>query len=198
MKQFSEACEQNKHPIMAVLERSFSDAQSVLEIGSGTGQHAVFFAAHLPQLVWQTSDLAEHHPSISAWLDEAALDNTRMPLVLDVRNNDWPTSRYDGVFSANTTHIMGWPAVVAMFAGIGQILAPGGTFCLYGPFNYHGDYTSDSNARFDAWLKQRDQASGIRHFEDLVSLANDNGLQLESDNEMPANNRLLVWVKDSG
>lgn len=199
MKQYSEACEQNREPILSVLRETFSAARNVLEIGSGTGQHAVYFAHHLPHLHWQTSDLEENHSSINTWLHEAALENTLPPFTLDVTAATWPESTpestYDGLFSANTAHIMSWPAVQDMFTGIGKLLEADARFCLYGPFNYNGNYTSDSNRRFDIWLKDRDPASGIRHFEALDGLASANGLTLETDHEMPVNNRLLVWKK---
>ena len=193
MKQYSEACEENKDPILAVLRRELAGCRAVLEIGSGTGQHAVYFSRHLPHLSWQPSDLVINHASINAWRSEAALDNLLPPLLLDVTGNHWPDSRFDSVFSANTTHIMSWPAVVAMFAGIATVLKTGGSFCLYGPFNYDRCYTSDSNARFDIWLKQQDPLSGLRDVEDLVELASTRGLHLKQDYAMPINNRLLVW-----
>lgn len=195
MKPFAESCEENKRPILEVLRIEFMEVRNVLEIGSGTGQHAVFFAAQLPQLVWHTSDVVEHHAGIRAWIDAAGLDNVHPPLPLDVRHDTWPQARFDGVFSANTAHIMGWTEVKAMFAGVGGVLAPGGRFCLYGPFNYGGKFTSESNARFDQWLKARDVRSGVRNFEDLDRLANAAGMRLLNDYAMPANNRTLVWVK---
>ena len=195
MKQYSEACEQNRSPILNILKDEFSEAHHVLEIGSGTGQHAVYFSRHLPHLQWQTSDLEENHASILAWLNEAGLENALPPLRLDVCRDDWPATRYDGVFSANTTHIMSWSAVEHMFAGIGRQLEQGGRFCLYGPFNYCNRYTSPSNQRFDLWLKDRDSMSGLRNFEDLDQLAGNQGLSLRADHEMPVNNRLLVWEK---
>lgn len=195
MKPYAESCEENKRPILEVLRIEFADVRNVLEIGSGTGQHAVFFAGQLPHLVWHTSDVVEHHAGIRAWIDAAGLDNVRPPLTLDVRRDAWPEARFDGVFSANTVHIMGWPEVEAMFAGIGGVLAPGGHFCLYGPFNYGGKFTSESNARFDQWLKARDARSGVRNFEDLDRLANAAGMRLLNDYAMPANNRTLVWLK---
>ena len=195
MKQFSEACEQNKSPILTVLRETFRDARCILEIGSGTGQHAVHFARHLPHLHWQTSDLTDNHASISAWIAESGLANITLPLELDVTAGPWPRQRYDAVFSANTTHIMSWPAVRCMFAGIGTLLGCGGVFSLYGPFNYDNAYTSPSNARFDDWLRDRDPGSGIRNFEDLDALARTHGMTLLADHEMPVNNRLLVWVK---
>jgi SAM-dependent methyltransferase len=195
MKEYSEACEENKAPILAILRGEFAACQDILEIGSGTGQHAVYFARHLPHLNWHPSDVESSHASINAWRKAAGLHNVHPPLRLDVTRADWPNAFYDGLFSANTTHIMHWPAVQALFRGVGRILRPGGVFCLYGPFNYHGRYTSDSNARFDRWLKGRDPESGVRDFEALDELAGDNGMHLTADHEMPVNNRLLVWRK---
>jgi len=195
MKPFSEACEQNKQPILAVLQQHFVDVHTVLEIGSGTGQHAVFFASQLPHLQWLTSEVAELHSGIHAWLDETRLPNVSQPLELDVNQPDWPVERVDAIFSANTVHIIDWPSVQNMFAGIGRVLQTQGVFCLYGPFNYQGGYTSDSNARFDMWLKQRDPRSGIRDFEALNTLAQQHGMTLRTDHAMPANNRTLIWEK---
>jgi cyclopropane fatty-acyl-phospholipid synthase-like methyltransferase len=195
MKPFSEACEQNKSPILAVLQQYFTSVSNVLEIGSGTGQHAVFFAAQLPHLQWLTSEVTELHAGIHAWLDEAHLPNVSPPLELDVNQPDWPVVRVDAIFSANTVHIMDWSSVEKMFAGIGRVLQTRGVFCLYGPFNYEGNYTSDSNARFDQWLKQRDPGSGIRDFEALNILAQQHGMAFLADHVMPVNNRILVWRK---
>ncbi len=195
MKPFAESCVQNQQPILEVLRVEFANVREVLEIGSGTGQHAVFFAAQLPHLTWQCSDVADYHSGIQAWIDDARLANVRAPLALDVARDAWPEQTFDGIFSANTVHIMGWPEVERMFEGIGRVLAPGGRFCLYGPFNYGGQFTSDSNARFDQWLKARDARSGVRHFEDLQQLAARAGLSLAQDYAMPANNRTLVWQR---
>jgi cyclopropane fatty-acyl-phospholipid synthase-like methyltransferase len=164
MKPFSESCEQNRTPILEVLRIELAGKSRLLEIGSGTGQHAVYFAPEF---------------------------------ALDVCKDAWPTARYDAVFSANTAHIMSWPEVECFFAGVGLALDAGGIFCLYGPFNYNGHYTSESNARFDQWLKQRDPLSGVRDFEALQALAGKAGLLLKEDYEMPANNRTLVWSKHS-
>lgn len=191
-KPFSESCERNQQPILEVLARAFADRRMVLEIGSGTGQHALFFGARLRHLQWQTSDLPENHAGIRAWLEEAALANVLPPVALDV-GGDWPDIRVDAIFSANTLHIMAWPMVEAMFRGVGQVLTSDGVLCVYGPFNYAGAFTSESNARFDAWLKARDQASGIRDFEAVDRLARAQGLVLMHDMAMPANNRTLVW-----
>ena len=196
MKPYAESCEQNRGPILAVLREVFAERKNVLEIASGTGQHAVYFGQALPHLSWQTSELPENHPGIQAWLDEARLPNVLPPLAIDLNEEAWPlATTVDAIFNANTVHIVSWPAVERMFAGIGRVLAPGGLVCLYGPFNYGGNFTSESNARFDAWLKARDPQSGVRDFEALNALAEAQGLVLLSDVAMPANNRTLAWQK---
>jgi len=192
-KPFSESCVQNRDPILSVLQTCFADRRHVLEIGSGTGQHAVYFGVGLPHLRWQTADVSEHHAGIRQWLDEAALPNVLPPLTLDVSQAGWRSGRYDAVFSANTLHIMSWREVERFFAGVGEVLEAGGVLAVYGPFNYGGRYTSESNARFDAWLKARDPASGVRDFEAVDALAHAQGLVLQQDIAMPANNRTLVW-----
>lgn len=191
-KPFSQACENNRQPILAVLQRHLGAARAVLEIGSGTGQHAVFLAGRMPWLEWQPSDRPEHLPGIRAWCGEAALPNLREPLRFDVNDAAWPAAG-DAIFSANTLHIMGWPEVERFFAGAGRALGAGGLLLVYGPFNYGGDYTSASNAEFDLWLRRRDPASGIRDFEAVDALARAAGFELVEDNTMPANNRTLVW-----
>ncbi len=192
-KPYSESCEQNRAPILAVLREVFADRSHVLEIGSGTGQHAVYFGSELPHLRWQTADLPLHHPGIRRWLDDAALPNVRPPIALDVNQKSWLDGRYDAVFSANTLHIMSWIEVESFFEGVGEVLEANGVLAVYGPFNYDGAFTSDSNARFDAWLKSRDPASGVRDFEAVDALARAVGLLLLQDIAMPANNRTLVW-----
>jgi SAM-dependent methyltransferase len=194
-KPFAEACERNKEPILHVLEEVLAGCASVLEIGSGTGQHAVYFGTALPHLVWQTSDLPEHHDGIRSWL-RGGPANVLAPVALDVNDDRWPVAAVDAVFSANTLHIMSWPAVERTFAGIGRVLRTGGVLCVYGPFNYGGRHTSPSNARFDAWLKARDPQSGIRDFEQVDALAGKQGLALWRDAGMPANNRMLVWRRE--
>lgn len=191
-KPFAPACERNQGPILDVLRQYFHDRRRVLEIGSGTGQHAVVFAPAFPDATWQTSDVEENLPGIRMWLEEAALPNLPPPLALDV-TGAWPQKRFDAVFSANSLHIMPWSAVEQFFAGIGGVLEPGGVLAVYGPFNYGGAYTSDSNRAFDGWLKQRSAASGIRDFEAVDQLANGIGCELVQDHTLPANNRLLVW-----
>jgi len=196
MKPFSDACEENKQVILDAIAPYFSNASTVLEIGSGTGQHAVFFAEHMPQLDWQTSDVDEYHAGITSWINDADLDNVRSPLPLNVLEDDWPKQHYDAVFSANTTHIMSWQAVHAMFAGIGKVLKQSGVFCLYGPFNEDGHFTAESNARFDNFLRSRDPLSGIRDKSELILLGNQYGLTLINAIQMPVNNQILVWNKD--
>lgn len=189
----SPACERNRQPILEVLQEEFRNRFRVLEIGSGTGQHAVFFAAALPQLTWQTSDLPENHEGILAWLWHARLENVLEPLALDVRKFDPEGLAFDAVFSANTAHIMSLDAVRCMFRFIGRVLEEGGVFCLYGPFNFGGSFSSDSNADFDASLKQRDPAMGIRDLEELDRFAAAAALSRVRLYAMPANNHIAVW-----
>ena len=191
-KPFAPSCERNQGPILEVLQRHVGDRQRVLEVGSGTGQHAVHFAAAMPWLIWQCSDRADNLPGIALWLDEAALANTPVALELDV-DGRWPDATFDTVFTANSLHIMGWPQVQAFFAGVGKVLEEDGLLIVYGPFNYGGAFTSDSNRAFEQWLKDRDPASGIRDFEAVDALAREIGLVLVEDNAMPANNRCVVW-----
>lgn len=194
MKPFSQACENNRQPILDVLRRVFSDRQGVLEIGSGTGQHAVYFARHLPYLQWQTSDLSENLEGINAWLAAEPSANLLAPVMLNVKQPSWPELVVDAVFTANTLHIMSWESVTCFFSQI-PVLFQGqqGTLAAYGPFNYQGNYTSESNARFDQWLKDQGAECAIRDFEQVNALAEQAGLHLVEDNAMPANNRLLVW-----
>ena len=195
MKPFAESCEQNKHVILDVIRPLLQDAKDVFEIGSGTGQHAVFFAGEMNHLTWHTSDRAENLEGIRQWLNEAKLTNTRGPIELDVRYSQWPAIIYDAIFSANTLHIMSWSEVEALFEQVANVLGQHGHLLVYGPFNYQGEYTSESNRHFDQWLKNRNPQSGIKHFEDVNHLAQQAGLILENDFEMPANNRILHWKK---
>ena len=192
-KPFSQACENNKAPILAVLEQHLVGVSSLLEIGSGTGQHAAFFAGRLPHLTWQASDQGHHLPGIRAWQQEADLPNLPPPLELDVDHWPWPVSETEAVFSANTAHIMSWPSVKRLLAGVGRVLLPGGLFLLYGPFRYDGRHTSESNAAFDRMLRARDPDSGVRDVEPVALHADRAGLEVMADHAMPANNRLLVW-----
>jgi len=194
MKQYSTACDQNKDPILKVIKPLLLNAKSVLEVGSGTGQHCVYFAKELPNLTWQASDQAMYLPSVSTWIDEAGLANTPKALELNV-DSDWPDDKYQAIYSANTVHIMSWEMVLNFFKGVGQALEKDGVFILYGPFNYSGQYTSQSNADFDLWLKGNNPLSAIRDFERLDELAKLHNLILTDDIQMPANNKILVWKK---
>ena len=189
---FAQAADQNKEVIHQAVNEYL--VGRVLEIGSGTGQHAVYFAGLRPDLNWQTSDMAGNLPGIRAWCDDAGLANLMNPIVLDV-DSTWPNERFDTVYGANIFHIMGEASVASCIAGSGRCLNPGGHLIVYGPFNYSGEYTSASNARFDAMLRAGDPASGIRDFDWLDDLARAAGLMLEADIAMPANNRSLIWQK---
>ena len=208
-KPYSESCERNSAPILQVLQQHLGQARTVLEIGSGTGQHAVHFAAAMPWLRWQASDHRDYLAGIRQWLDEAALPNMPAPLELQavVGEGLQPlpplpvhdgVAGFDAVFSANTLHIMGWEEVQALFAGLPSLMAPDALFIAYGPFNYNGAFTSDSNQHFDGWLKARDPRSGIRDFEAVDALARAQQLELQEDVAMPANNRCLVWRRMRG
>lgn len=192
-KPHSAACERNREPILALLREVFADRRKVLEIGSGTGQHAVHFAAAMPWLQWQCSDRAENLPGIRAWCEEAALTNLPPALQLDVAADAWPVEKFDAIFSANTLHIMSWAEVELLFAGIARVLAAAGVVAIYGPFNIDGRFTSASNAAFDRSLKLAVPHRGIRDREAVEALAARHGLRLRADHAMPANNRTLVF-----
>jgi cyclopropane fatty-acyl-phospholipid synthase-like methyltransferase len=194
-KPYSQACENNKQPILEVLQHAFANKNNVLEIGSGTGQHAIHFAKNLPFLTWQTSDLSVNHAGINQWIDEAPFSNIQRPLEIDLASDIPFLNDIDAIFSANTLHIISWPLVQSIFQLVEKSLAKGGTLCIYGPFNYQGKFTSESNANFDLWLKARDEHSGIRNFEEVCQLATKSGLSLTKDIEMPANNRILLFTK---
>jgi hypothetical protein len=194
-KPFSQACENNKQPIFQVICDVFKCPSTIWEIGSGTGQHACFFAAQMPCLTWQPTDLPDNLPGIRWRLDEADLANIRPPLALDVSDERWPCTSIQGLFTANTLHIMSFAEVRLLFGKLQSYLDVGAFVAIYGPFNYKGRFTSDSNAHFDQWLKNRNPQSGIRDFEDICRLAQNSGLQLVEDHAMPANNRLLILQK---
>lgn len=191
----SEACERNKGPILNILKDIFANRRYVLEIGSGTAQHAVHFGNNLSHLVWQTSDLKENLPDITERIKLEGPDNIKLPLELDVTHRPWNVEAADAIFTANTLHIMPWAFVPDFFEGTGQVLTTNGILCVYGPFNYNGEFTSESNKDFDKWLKNHNPESGIRNFEDVNTLALNQGLKLIKDYSMPANNRLIVWVR---
>ena len=189
------ATRRNRDAILSVLRDEFRHSSEVLEIGSGTGQHAVFFGKLMPHLRWQTSDLPENHAGIRAWLSESAIGNVLPPVDLDVLGTEQLERDFDAVFSANTAHIMSFPAVTAMFRLIGGVLRDGGVFCLYGPFKLGGEFTSSSNEEFDRSLRQQNPDMGIRELADIVDLAGGNGMVLARRYAMPANNMLLVFLR---
>lgn len=193
---FSQACENNKQPILSLLMQWFAQSNHVLEVGSGTGQHCVHFAAHLDHLHWQPSDQLTYLANLQARLAHFPLCNLADPVALDV-SQSWPqfTTQVDAIYSANTLHIMSKPLVEAFFAGCGQVLATPGCVAVYGPFNYAGQYTSASNQQFDDWLKQQNPHSGIRDIEWITSLAKQHDLHLQQDVAMPANNRMLYFTR---
>ncbi|MDH5785104.1 MAG: class I SAM-dependent methyltransferase [Chromatiales bacterium] len=194
-KPYAESCDENGPPILEVLRRELPASGDLLEIGSGTGQHAVMFATALPDIQWHTSDMIEMHDGIQMWLDEVSHPNLHPPIRLNVLSDPWPEQRYDAIYSANTAHIMSEEAVEAMFRGAGKVLKPASSFLLYGPFMYDGEHTSESNARFELWLKSQGDHQGIRDVSWLKEIASSAGLELEKDIEMPANNRILLWQR---
>jgi hypothetical protein len=199
IKPYSQACENNKAPILAILKEVFTEPTTVWEIGSGTGQHACYFAKELPHLIWQPTDVSDNLTGINAWREESQLPNLNAPIALEITTDTrWPhDAGIDAFFTANTLHIMSWEKGQILFDCLGNCLNPLAKACIYGPFNYQGKYTSDSNAQFDGWLKNRDSLSGIRDFEAVLELAECAGLELLKDNAMPANNRLLVFQKSN-
>ena len=198
MLPFSAACERNKDPILEVLRLRFADRTQVLEIGSGTGQHAVHFARALEHLTWHPTEQLAYLPDLAERVKLEGSHNLRTPTLLDVRQAVWPIRSVDAIFTANTLHIMSWPEVTALFGGVGAVLAPGGVLCVYGPFRYAGRYTSDSNLEFDRMLQERDPQSGLRDIQAINALAEQYGLRLDADHDLPANNRLLVFTKEPG
>lgn len=194
-KPFSQACENNKAPILDLISQYFRDGMTVLEIGSYTAQHVLYFAENLPQIVWLPSDTPDNLAILEAGLAGSGLANIRSPFALDVSQQDWPLIKTEGIFSANTLHIMAEEYLNNFFQGVGKTLATGGHLCVYGPFKYEGEFTSESNAHFDRWLKDRDRVSGVRDFEKVIALARQEGMTLVTDRDMPSNNQCLVWQK---
>ncbi len=194
-KPYSQACENNKKPIARVLHKYLKGPADLLEIGSGTGQHAYYFSEIFPEIIWHSSDQAKHLSGIIQWTDATTKPNFKPPFLLDVLDPPVLNQSFEYVFSANTAHIMSWEAVIATFQLVAQCLHMQGLYFLYGPFNYAGTFTSQSNARFDAWLRQQAPHQAIRDFEAVQALATQQGLSLIQDHTMPANNRLLVWKK---
>jgi cyclopropane fatty-acyl-phospholipid synthase-like methyltransferase len=195
MLPFSEASERNKGPILAVLRDELAGSRDVMEIGAGTGQHAVHFALELPHLTWQPTDRAEYLAGLAARVAAEGSENLYPPLELDVTHSRWPSVRADVIYSANTLHIMSWSEVEAFLSGVGRVLPDRGLLLIYGPFRYRGQFTSQSNARFDLSLKARDPQSGVRDFEAVDALATAEGLARRADHAMPSNNQLIVWQR---
>ena len=194
---FSQACENNKKPILEVLQRELTDATHVLEIGSGTGQHSVYFAPMLAHLQWQTSDVEANHWVINAWHTAYPVTNLHPPIAFNLANDALPSNAcYDAVFTANTLHIIGWDLVEQLFKLVGEALPIQGKLIVYGPFNDNGNYTSVGNQQFDAKLRQDNPNSGIRDKQDVVDLAKVNALALTATYSMPANNQILVFQKN--
>lgn len=198
MLPFSAACERNKDPILEVLRIRFADRTQVLEIGSGTGQHAVYFAHALERLTWYPTEQLAYLADLTERVKLEGPRNLRVPTLLDVRQAVWPVRGVDAIFTANTLHIMSWPEVMALFKGIGGVLEPGGVLCIYGPFRYAERYTSESNREFDRMLQERDPESGLRDIQAISLLAEQYGLRLDADHDLPANNRLLVFTREPG
>ena len=196
MLNFSEACERNKGVILPMLQHYLESHRCVLEIGSGSGQHALYFSQAMSSLKWLPSDLSFNLPALLENLQNAPCENILAPLTLDVSVQPWQILHQpDAIFTANTLHIMDENSVQAFFEGAGELLTCGGKVCVYGPFKYNGEYTSASNANFDLWLKDRDPRSGIRDFETVDGWARNNGMQLHQDHAMPANNQFVIWEK---
>ncbi len=204
MLPFAPSAERNKDAILAALRPHLAHCRRVLEIGSGTGQHAVHMTTTLPQLVWQCTELPGAVEGVTARLEAEGTERTPPPLALDVAAPPWPLpaadapDAFDAIFTANTLHIMSFAHVGQFFSRVGEVLAPGGLCCVYGPMKYDGAFTTTSNAEFDAQLRARDPLSGIRDFEALDELAQAQGLTLLEDNAMPANNQLLIWRRTGG
>jgi SAM-dependent methyltransferase len=195
MKPFAQSCETSQRPILEALGKELADARHVLEIGCGTGQHAVYFAASLPHLVWSASDLPRTHAGIRAWFEEADLPNLRGPIALDVEETDWPIREADAIFTANTLHAMPWRSVGCLIRGAARTLVPGGMLVVYGPFRFGGDYASDSAIELDSLLRMRNPSSGLRDFEAVDRLAAHQGLRFRRNHPMPEYHRLLVWQR---
>lgn len=193
-KPFSQACENNKQPILNKIQPLLTQYTNILEIGSGTGQHAIHFSQAMPHLNWQTSDLPINHAGINQWINESDVPNVKKPIVIDLYQ-PWPITNVEVIYTANTLHIINFELVGLFFKAVNKHLLSNGILCIYGPFKYNGQFTSPSNADFDLWLKERDLGSGIRNIEDILTLATKASLNLINDYEMPANNRLLIFKK---
>jgi len=196
LKNHAPSCERNQSPILSVIAPYLDEQAHVLEVGSSSGQHALYFCKHTSVNLWQTSDTEQYVADLTFNLSQFSVPNLPKPLLVDVaKSSTWPQQHYNRVFTANTLHIMSWPLAKQFFKLAEQVLAPSGMLFIYGPFNYGGEFTSKSNAEFEQWLKQRDPESGIRHFEEIVAQAQRCSLSLVEDIAMPANNRMLIFTK---
>jgi len=197
MKRFAEACDRNQTPILEVLKTILPDTGKVLEIGSGTGQHAAYFSRSLPHLVWQPSDLAEALPSIEAWREESRALNLNSPIVIDLLGNNDAPSRVDAIVCINVSHIVAWAGVERLFNIAANVLNPKGILYFYGPYRYPDRTLEPSNVAFDRWLKEHNPVSGIRDYAAVESLAESNSFALGGDRSMPSNNRSIWWVRQT-
>ncbi len=196
IKPVAPACERNQAVILEQLKQQLrAEDRLILEIGSGTGQHAVYFGEHLKHITWQTSDVQSNHPGIQMWLDEAELSNVLSPLGYEIGQTEWPNCQADVIFSANVLHIISMEMVKQFMRDLGENLRPGNRVMFYGPFKYRDEYTSESNADFDLWLKDKDPKRGIRDFEHIEQMMQQQGFTLVQDIAMPANNQLLIFEK---
>jgi cyclopropane fatty-acyl-phospholipid synthase-like methyltransferase len=188
----AEACLRNQEPIANALKNILVETKTVLEIGSGTGQHAVFICKQMPELVWQPSEMPERVVEVEAWRKAEQLSNVLPCKAIDVLQNDWQlTSSYDAVFTANTVHYISWEKVEALLSGASLNINSGGKFVVYGPFNKEQQYTSEGNRGLDQWLKSRDSDSGIKDIEDFAKLAKKYKFEFIESIQMPANNLML-------
>lgn len=195
-KPTSDACDRNREPILKVLQDFITrDDRRLLEIGSGTGQHAVYLAPHFPQLAWYPTDVSGKLKGIKLWMHEAGTPNIQPPVRLEVGKDDFPKVKFDVVFTANTFHIMHWKEGKSLIKLLGHRLREGSRAIFYGPFKYEGQFTSPSNEAFDRNLKQSDPLSGIRSFEDVNNAMIKNGFELIADVDMPANNQMLIYSR---
>lgn len=194
-KPFAPACERNQDPILNILQSLLVNKKAVFEVGSGTGQHAVYFAKNMPHIVWQTSDLVEKHNGINLWIDASKLKNVKAPISFDVNKDELESNHYDAVFTANTFHIMSWEECCKCISKLSEALKTNGSFILYGPFNFNGQFTAGSNENFDQHLKSQDPKMGIRDFSDIERICNKYNMLFVEKFEMPSNNFILVFTK---
>ena len=192
-KPYAPSCDKNAKPILRVLRSFLKDSRSLLEIGAGTGQHSVFMAPHFEQMSWTLVDRKENHKGISLWLNEFLRPSIKGPFEYEIPKDSLPEANFDVVFTCNTLHMIPWGYCLKMFDDISHVLLQEGLFIVYGAFNYGGKFTSESNRKFDIWLKKRNFESGIKNFENIISELEIRGFKLMEDIPMPANNRILIF-----